>query len=158
MLQRERRCSRFFPLFFSLSISFLLRLCLAHEIASQSPDLSRIPVHVSRLSFLSSSVIVDPLGAGILLRRPNDDVTLVHDSLRRITPGFLFPFVQNEERARGRSGRGTLGTDSDVHGRASEQPSLTELLPLRSLHSREAVVYAARHPTDAELMILINVS
>lgn len=42
--------------------------------------------------------------------------------------------------------------------RAREQPSLTELLPLRSLHSREAVVYAPRHPTDAELMILINVS
>lgn len=73
--------------------------------------------------------------------------------------GFLFPFVQNEKRAKGRAEGGEDEEDEEAHWeRAREQPSLTELLPLRSLHSREAVVYAPRHPTDAELMILINVS
>lgn len=97
--------------------------------------------------------------------RPNDDVTLVHDSPCRTTSGFLFPFVQNEKRAKGRTGgAGKAGEGAHRERaawqctRAYEQPSLTELLPLRSLHSREAVVYAPRHPTDAELMILINVS
>lgn len=109
---------------------------------------------------------------GILLR-PNDDVTLVHDSPRRITSGFLFPSVQNEKSARKEGPRKTgAKREGDKEAKAHrkrlrprrrstrtrEQPSLTELLPLRSLHSREAVVYAPRHPTDAELMILINVS
>jgi len=80
---------------------------------------------------------------------------------RRITSGFLFPFVQNEKQ--GRRGtkeedRGRVGRLARIGNGQREQPSLTELLPLRSLHSREAVVYAPRHPTDAELMILINVS
>lgn len=103
--------------------------------------------------------------------RPNDDVTLVHDSPRRITSGFLFPFVQNEKQddegrgerrvaARGgwRGGGRARTVEARIENGQCEQPSLTELLPLRSLHSREAVVYAPRHPTDAELMILINVS
>lgn len=61
--------------------------------------------------------------------RPNDDVTLVHDSPCRTTSGFLFPFVQNEKRAKQGAGRGGgarrhigNGWRGDVHGRASNRP------------------------------------
>lgn len=78
------------------------------------------------------SVIVAILRGSNSLR-PNDDVTLVHDSPRRIISIASYsPFVQNEKRT------------SEGHVGQREQPSLTELLPLRSLHSREAVV--CTHP------------
>lgn len=79
----------------------------------------------------------------------------VHDCFLRPTVSPPRPFFLSI-RAERKAGRGIDAPPTYLHGR--EQPSLTELLPLRSLHSREAVVYAPRHPTDAELMILINVS
>lgn len=94
--------------------------------------------------------------------RPNDDVTLVHGS-----PCPVLSVASYSRSCRTKSGRRAGQREEDEEDeedeeahweRAREQPSLTELLPLRSLHSREAVVYAPRHPTDAELMILINVS
>lgn len=154
----------FFSLFFLYlaHISFYLSVSLTRKIIPRSPDprflVNSRPRIISRII---SVLVVVVLGYSRHSRwnppRPNDDVTLVHDSPCRTTSGFLFPFVQNEKRAKGEAGGGKAG--EEVHWeRAREQPSLTELLPLRSLHSREAVVYAPRHPTDAELMILINVS
>jgi len=118
LLQRERCCSSSFS-FFSLSWSYLfLPLCFAHVrnyfSISRSRDFSWIPIRVS-----SSFFVVVVLGYSHSRwnpPRPNDDVTLVHNSPCRTTFGFLFPFVQNEKRAKGMARwkggwRGTLGTD-----------------------------------------------
>lgn len=51
--------------------------------------------------------------------RPNDDVTLVHDSPCRTTSGFLFPFVQNEKRAKGRAEGGGRGGTLETGARAT---------------------------------------
>jgi len=95
--------------------------------------------------------------------RPNDDVTLVHDSPCRTTFGFLFPFVQNEKRAkelaRRKGGwRGTLGTDGVAMYTGARATVLNGIIAIKVVAFPRGPVYAPRHPTDAELMILINVS
>lgn len=170
LLQRERCCSLFFFSFRFSTLLISLSTSLFRSRVKSFLDLSieRFLVNSRIISRIISALVVVVLGYSRHSRwnppRPNDDVTLVHDSPCRTTSGFLFPFVQNEKRAK--QGADSGGGGEEAHRqrmawrctRAREQPSLTELLPLRSLHSREAVVYAPRHPTDAELMILINVS
>lgn len=137
--ERKRERKTFF-LFFSLFCLYLfLSLYLAHEIALRDRGISHEFPFAYRLVYRSCpprrrrfSVIVAILRGSNSLR-PNDDVTLVHDSPRRIISIASYsPFVQNEKRT------------SEGHVGQREQPSLTELLPLRSLHSREAVV--CTHP------------
>lgn len=126
---RTRATSRFSfylpPTIVSFSLDVLsssfASCCIFRRIARRGPLLpptslparswhfSRIPVHVSSLvlPFLPSSFSVTVATRGKNPPRPNDDVTLVHDSPRRITSGFLFPFVQNEKQDR--EGRGKKG-------------------------------------------------
>lgn len=98
-------------------------------------SIERFLVNSRIISRIISVLVVVVLGYSRHSRwnppRPNDDVTLVHDSPCRTTSGFLFPFVQNEKRAKqgaDRGGRGVArrhignGWRGDVHGRASNRP------------------------------------
>jgi len=154
-----------FPFFLYLDhISFYLSVSFTCEIISRSLDreISREFPSAYHLHSSSSSFSVIVTRGGILLAQ----MTM---SLSCTTLHVVLPLASYSRSCRTKSGRrewhgGKAGEEAHWERtawqctRAREQPSLTELLPLRSLHSREAVVYAPRHPTDAELMILINVS
>lgn len=84
-------------------------------------SIERFLVNSRIISRIISVLVVVVLGYSRHSRwnppRPNDDVTLVHDSPCRTTSGFLFPFVQNEKRAKqgadsGGGGGGRGGTSA----------------------------------------------
>lgn len=104
----------FSTLFISLSISlFHSRAKSFHDLSIEGFLVNSRPRIISRII---SVLVVVILGYSRHSRwnppRPNDDVTLVHDSPCRTTFGFLFLFVQNE-KGEGQGGKGgTSGTDA----------------------------------------------